>query len=463
MAITEGNDRVGIVRAVCVSSQKRGAKHCVGEAVFKEDFGIVNDAHAGSHRQVSLLAEEAIEKAKSWGADVGFGDFGENISTAGIALKELPIGAKIKIGEDAILEITQIGKTCVSRCAIYYKTGGCIMPQEGVFAKVLKGGVVKAGERIEVLSETFGHTRGKGGFRKMFYFFGLMATLFFISPAVSAQISEAKGKGYTVFSENCAVCHTIGAGDEAVPDLKGVTQRRSGVWLKSFIQSPSKMIKARDPIAMELLAKYKEPMSDTELTPEEVDAVIEYLRDPQAVTGSSIPKGSGISPGQDKASKRSAARADVERGRALFRGNQSFFHGGPSCISCHEIRNSTILGGGRLAKELTASYSRLGEARTRAILEKSPFPLMREAYQENPLTDDEIAALSAFLEQADKEQGGHHPAHYVLKMLFLGIAGLIALVVFYGALWSNRRNVSVNKDIYDRQDKSKNERLRPLK
>lgn len=143
----------GRVKAVCISEEKGTKKQNIKRAIFKDNFGIINDAHAGSLRQVSLLAEESIEKMKTQGLNLNFGDFAENIVTSGIDLKSLPIASKIKIGEDVILELTQIGKVCLSRCAIYYKTGDCIMPKEGVFARVLKGGIVKVGDRLEVIKD----------------------------------------------------------------------------------------------------------------------------------------------------------------------------------------------------------------------------------------------------------------------------------------------------------------------
>ncbi len=151
MGTIKENNLFGKVKAVCVSKQKGTKKQNIKLAVFKEDFGIINDAHAGSPRQVSLLAEESIDKMRAAGLDVGFGDFAENIVSEGIDLKSLPLATKIKVGRSVILEITQIGKVCLSRCAIYYKTGDCIMPREGVFAKVLKGGMVKAGAKMKIL------------------------------------------------------------------------------------------------------------------------------------------------------------------------------------------------------------------------------------------------------------------------------------------------------------------------
>lgn len=153
MDAIKGDNAKARVKAVCISKEKGMKKQNVGIAALKENFGIIKDAHAGSLRQVSLLAGESIEKMKEKGLAVKFGDFAENIVTSGIDLKNLGLATKIKIGKNAILEITQIGKVCVSRCAIYYKTGDCIMPKEGIFARVLKGGIIKAGDRLEVIKD----------------------------------------------------------------------------------------------------------------------------------------------------------------------------------------------------------------------------------------------------------------------------------------------------------------------
>lgn len=149
METIKGNNTKGKVMAVCVSKTKGNEKHNIKIGILKENFGIIDDAHAGSNRQVSLLAEEAIEKMKAKGLSLNYGDFGENLVIRGIDLKSLAIATKLNVGEDIVLEISEIGKTCVSRCAIYYKTGDCIMPSEGVFARVIKGGIVKVGDRVE--------------------------------------------------------------------------------------------------------------------------------------------------------------------------------------------------------------------------------------------------------------------------------------------------------------------------
>ena len=142
----------GVVVAVCTSETKGVPKQDVGSAVLLENHGLDGDAHAGRwHRQVSLLAEESIAKMRAKGLDVGPGAFAENITTRGLDLPSLPIGTRLGVGSEVLLEVTQIGKECHSKCAIFQQVGECVMPLEGIFAKVLHGGTVTAGDRIRAL------------------------------------------------------------------------------------------------------------------------------------------------------------------------------------------------------------------------------------------------------------------------------------------------------------------------
>jgi MOSC domain-containing protein YiiM len=139
------------VLAVCISEKKGERKKPVETVELREDHGIVGDAHAGDwHRQVSLLAQESIDKMRALGLDVSAGDFAENITTVGIDLVSLPIGSRLQIGE-ALLEVTQIGKECHTRCAIFYQAGDCVMPKEGIFVKVMVGAAVRPGDEIKTL------------------------------------------------------------------------------------------------------------------------------------------------------------------------------------------------------------------------------------------------------------------------------------------------------------------------
>jgi MOSC domain-containing protein YiiM len=138
--------------AVCISKEKGERKTDVGQAELQEGFGLVGDAHGGDwHRQVSLLAIESIDKMREAGLDVGPGDFAENLTTQGVNLYTLPIGTRLRVGDSVLLEMTQIGKECHDRCAIYHQAGDCVMPREGVFAIVVNGGLVKAGDSMEIL------------------------------------------------------------------------------------------------------------------------------------------------------------------------------------------------------------------------------------------------------------------------------------------------------------------------
>ena len=142
----------GIIVAVCASRRKGVRKRNVEEAEFEADWSLVGDAHAGHwRRQVSLLAVESIEKMRQKGLNVGPGSFAENLTTRGLDLLSLPIGSRVRVGEEVVLEITQHGKVCHNRCAIYEMAGDCVMPREGVFARVIRGGRVKVGDSVEVL------------------------------------------------------------------------------------------------------------------------------------------------------------------------------------------------------------------------------------------------------------------------------------------------------------------------
>ena len=139
------------VLAICISKHKGTLKNEVTEAYCIEEFGIEGDAHGGKwHRQVSLLAFEKIDDFRNKGGNVDFGAFGENLVVDGIELHKLPVGQQLQVGE-VLLEVTQIGKECHDKCAIYYQVGECIMPKNGIFTRVLKGGKVKVGDQCTLI------------------------------------------------------------------------------------------------------------------------------------------------------------------------------------------------------------------------------------------------------------------------------------------------------------------------
>jgi len=152
MSAMTSEGQTGAVVSVNVSPEKGTRKKPVGSAEFTFDRGITEDAHAGDwHRQVSLLAQESIDTMVEKGLDVGPGDFGENLTTKGLDLVSMPLGTRLSVGDSVVLEISQIGKECHDRCAIYYQAGDCVMPREGVFGVVLEAGRVADDDSIVVV------------------------------------------------------------------------------------------------------------------------------------------------------------------------------------------------------------------------------------------------------------------------------------------------------------------------
>jgi MOSC domain-containing protein YiiM len=142
----------GRIKAISVSSERGTPKANVPEADLKEDFGVVGDAHAGSgHRQVSLLALESVETVRRQGVEISPGDFAENLTVEGLDLSALHVGSRLKVGDGAELEVTQHGKQCHGRCAIFERLGDCVMPRDGVFARVRRSGHITVGDVIEAI------------------------------------------------------------------------------------------------------------------------------------------------------------------------------------------------------------------------------------------------------------------------------------------------------------------------
>jgi MOSC domain-containing protein YiiM len=151
----------GRIVAVCRSEQVGTRKEPCGDGIFVENYGMESDAHAtlGIARQVSLLATESIAKMEALGLELKPGDFAENLTVEGMELFSLPVGTRLQVGGQVVLEISQIGKSCHSGCAVFRAVGACIMPKEGVFARVIKGGRIRTGEPVEIIK---GRKRRKG-------------------------------------------------------------------------------------------------------------------------------------------------------------------------------------------------------------------------------------------------------------------------------------------------------------
>ncbi len=258
--------------------------------------------------------------------------------------------------------------------------------------------------------------------------------------ATTPGLARAQDAGEEVFQSTCAACHTMGSDRLVGPGLEGINDRRDREWLISFITTPDQVIASGDSIATRLLAEYIVPMPNLGTTRAQAEAVLEYIRGAASEAPSSAQEESPA-----------ATEEQVLLGQALFQGHTRLANGGPTCNSCHDVTHDAVIGGGILATELTTVFTRLGGAGVRAIIGSPPFPVMQKAYEDRPLTEEEVAGLVAFLERADAEQGLHQPRDYGIKLFGFGVVGAALLLGLYSLAWSGRKRGSVNQEIFDRQ------------
>jgi mono/diheme cytochrome c family protein len=250
---------------------------------------------------------------------------------------------------------------------------------------------------------------------------GLCLGMFLLPTA--AQADAAKD----LYIQNCASCHTIGDGDRVGPDLKGVHETRDPDWLHTIIQRPSRLLDS-DPIAQEMLRKYNNVrMPDLGMTDEQTKSLIELIArcsdEPCDFTGDFVPAVD-------------ATPADVELGRRLFVGLEPFESGGAACVACHTATGAgAISGGGNLATDLTHAFARLGDDGLDAALKNPTFALMDQVYRKHPLDADEVFALRAFLNEANKQPGAPDSP---LLFILAGLGGAACSLVVLNAAWSRR-------------------------
>lgn len=249
--------------------------------------------------------------------------------------------------------------------------------------------------------------------------------------------------GAAIFKQNCTACHKLGA-RMVGPDLTGITEKQSDEWLRKYIRSSQAVIKSGDKDAVAIYEEYnKTLMPDFPFSDAEMDALLGFLANtakPAAATAE-VP--------QEEEKPIVFTEADVERGRFIFQHRLS--GGGASCITCHNVDAPGVVPGGLLAKDLTNVYGRMGQAGVAGILGAPPFPAMAAAYNGSmALTDDEIHALTAFLQSADEGTTPAEPRGQ-RAMLGWGLGGLAAILLLVALTWNNRLRRSVRHDIDARQ------------
>jgi len=255
----------------------------------------------------------------------------------------------------------------------------------------------------------------------------MVAAVSWAAAAPSTQLAE---KGEALFQQKCNSCHTIGKGNLVGPDLKGVGTKRERAWLESFIFAPDKMIAQKDPIATQRLKEFNNiPMPNLGLSKAEVDALITYLEGPTE------PEHHGDSPAQPlSAQAKSPAPGDPVIGRELFIGAVLLQNGGPSCMSCHSVAGTGVLGGGTMGPDLTHVFQRFGESGLSSALQGLPFPTMQGVFQAKPLTPAEQGNLLAFFAQSAKQTAEPTGSNFV----WIGLGGFIVLVGVPQVLWGKR-------------------------
>ncbi len=272
----------------------------------------------------------------------------------------------------------------------------------------------------------------------------------------------AQESGKEIFQQQCAACHSIGGGRLVGPDLAGVNDRRPEDWLLKYIKSQDAVVKSGDKTAKALLDEYKVPMPDQALSDIQIKAVLAHIK--ETAGGPAAGRESAAPPAQAAASAAAATPNEIRRGQDLYEGRVRFAKGGPACNACHHVSNDAVLGGGILAKDLTTAFSRMGKQGVVAILGNAPFKVMALAYAQSPFTDEEIRAVAAFLEFADKRHRFEKPSEHgwstyiggsvTAGMVTAGVVGVLVLLGIFSLAGRRRKKRSVNQAIYDRQVKS---------
>lgn len=274
----------------------------------------------------------------------------------------------------------------------------------------------------------------------------MLSILLWVLAMMANCLSQESTDISDLFKVKCAICHTIGGGKLIGPDLAGIHQRRSRDWLIKFIRSSQTMINNGDPEAIAVFeANNKIQMPDPMISDDQIVSILDH-----------------IATQADQATRESkyvsiiehASPEDRVSGQRLFEGLDYFSNGGPSCLSCHNDISTYFFSENSYSnKDIRTSFSTLGEAGVRAILENPPFPVMRKAFERRPLKDDEIHDLLVFLRDSGSTRTRAEPSS---GYLLYGLGGVVLLLFLIAGLWLERKNLTVNHQIYKRQIRSTN-------
>ena len=268
--------------------------------------------------------------------------------------------------------------------------------------------------------------------------------------------------GESIFKLNCAACHTIGKGTLIGPDLANVHLRRNRDWLFKIIRSSQTLINSGDETAIALFKQFNmvQMPDQTAFTDDDLNAILTYIEGespeyiPETETTVAQADETPVEVGITGKPVDEATKEDILNGRLLFSGETRLENGGPACLTCHNVLNDNLIGGGLLAKDLTEAFTRLNENGIKAMVSNPPFPVMRTAYDNHPVNSDETYLITAFLKFADQERYYQHHRDYQARFLYTGIAGFIVLLIVFTVIWRKRKYASVNQKIFDRQLKS---------
>lgn len=276
--------------------------------------------------------------------------------------------------------------------------------------------------------------------------------VFFIIFSSSCLYGQSSGED--LFKRICSVCHTVNKGKLIGPDLANVHKRRPIEWIVKFVKSSQTMIKSGDKDAVALFGKYNNIiMPDPNLSEEQIKAILNFIISISLDNGSD--DGQSITATSQWKPLSEAGGHNVTSGEQLFEGNFSgenpYKNGGPTCNSCHHVMSKAVMAGGTLAPELTKAFTKYNEAGLIAIINDPPFPIMKAAYHNNPLTEEEVYDLAAFLQYVDQRSDSQEQEDYGLKLLFPGLGALVLLYGFFSVTWMVVKKRSVNDKIFDRQ------------